>query len=122
MRFVRTYVPTFLSLLPAFPLFSQQTPTTVTRDQQALALAQQSVTAMASTTPTDSSASGSITIVEGSTTQNGSIQILTLGTAQTSETLTLPSGKRAIVYSNGDPRETNGSQSIIPPLELSSAY
>jgi hypothetical protein len=119
MRFVRTCVVIPLSVVLAIPAFPQQTGTTAQRDPQAVALLQQSVAAMASTAPADSSATGSVTIIEGSTTQSGTIQILTLGTSQTAETLTLPSGQRAVVYSNGDAKETNGTQSSIPPLELS---
>ena len=72
---------------------------------------------MASNAPADSSATGNVTIVEGSTTQTGSIQILTLGTGQTAETLTLPDGLRTVVYSNGFAKETNGTQATNPPLE-----
>jgi|SRR5579859_708791 len=99
----------------------QQSPPTAQapqRDPQAIAILQQSIAAMASIAPTDSTASGTVTIVEGSTTQTGSIQILTRGTSQTSETLTLPDGQRAIVYSNGEAKEINGASSATPPLEL----
>jgi hypothetical protein len=73
---------------------------------------------MASTPPSDSSATGSITVVEGSTTQSGTIQILTLGTGQTSETLNLPEGQRTVVYANGNAKESNRLvESINPPLE-----
>jgi hypothetical protein len=74
---------------------------------------------MATNTPSDSSASGTVTLVEGSTTESGSIQILTLGTNQTAETLNLQGGQRAVVYSNGNAKETYGNQSVIPPMELS---
>ena len=97
---------------------AQQTSTTVQRDPQAVAVLQRSVAAMASTTPSDSSASGTVTIVEGSTIQTGPIQILTRGTGQASETLTLPQGQRAVIYSNGDAKEVNGAQSSNPVLEL----
>jgi hypothetical protein len=98
-------------------LNSQQTSTAVQRDAQALAIVQQSVRAMASSAPADSSATGSVTIVEGSTTQSGTIQILTLGASQTSEILILPDGTRTVVYSNGLAKETNGTQAAAPPLE-----
>lgn len=105
-------------ILLAIPLSAQQSGAlSIQRDPQAGALVQRSVAAMASTVPADSSATGTVTIVEGSTTQNGSIQILTLGSGQTSETLTLPSTQRVVVYANGDAKETVGSQSIIPTLE-----
>lgn len=118
MRFARTFVPAFLFVLLTLPAFPQQTAiATVQRDPQAVAIVQQSVAAMASAPPTDSSATGTVTIVEGSTTQSGTLQILTLGTAQTSETLTLPGGTRTVVYSNGSAKETNDAQSTNPPLE-----
>jgi hypothetical protein len=97
---------------------SQQTSTAVQRDLQAIAILQQSVAAMASAVPADSSATGTVTVVEGSTTQTGSIQILTLGASQTSETLILRDGQRSVVYSNGDAKEIAGSESANPPLEL----
>jgi outer membrane lipoprotein-sorting protein len=88
------------------------------RDAQAVTILQQSVAAMASTVPSDSSATGTVTVVEGSTTQTGAIQILTLGPTQTSETLNLTNGQRSIIYSNGDALETTATQSANPPLEL----
>jgi outer membrane lipoprotein-sorting protein len=101
---------------------AQQTSTTPSqtpqRDSQAVALLQQAIATMATTVPTDSSATGTVTVVEGSTTQNGSIQILTLGTSQTAETLTLPDGQRQVIYSNGNAMEISGSQSVNPPLQL----
>lgn len=123
MPFARTYVLAFFPLFLALPILARQTTTTSTqsppqRDPQAVALVQQSVAAMASTPPSDSSATGTVTIVEGSTTQSGTVQILTLGTGQTSETLSLPGGTRSVVYSNGSSQETVGSQSAIAPLEI----
>lgn len=91
---------------------------TPTRDPQAIALLQESVAAMATSAPSDSTATGTITVTEGSTTQNGTISILTLGTANTLETITLPGGQRIVIYSNGDAKEVNGTQSGNPPLEL----
>jgi hypothetical protein len=85
------------------------------RDPQAVAVLQQAVATMATSTPADSSATGTLTVVEGSTTQSGSIQILTLGTNETSETITLPNGQRAVIYSNGKAKEANGNQSGKAP-------
>lgn len=87
------------------------------RDPQALALLQQAVAAMTPTPPSDSSATGSVTVVEGSTTQQGTIQILTLGTTQTSETLSLPAGQRTVIYSNGASKEIFGPESTNPRLQ-----
>jgi hypothetical protein len=97
---------------------SVQSTWTFQRDTVATALLQKSVAAMATTAPSDSSATGNVTIVEGSTTESGSIGIQTLGTGETSETISLPNGQRAVIYSYGDAKELNGTQSINPPLEL----
>jgi hypothetical protein len=99
-------------------LNSQQTSPTVQRDAQAISVLQQAVAAMANSAPADSMATGTVTVVEGSTTQSGAIQILTLGTSQTAETITLPEGQRAVIYSNGASKEINGTQSSNPPMEL----
>lgn len=100
------------------PLAAQKSASTVPRDLTAIALAQKSVAAMATTVPLDSSAAGNITIVEGSTTQNGTISIQTLGTGNTSETINLPEGQRSVVFSYGFAKETNGTQSVNPVVEL----
>jgi outer membrane lipoprotein-sorting protein len=112
----------FALVLAALAATAQQSspPATQTpqRDAQAVAILQQSVAAMASTVPSDSSATGTVTVIEGSTTQTGAIQILTLGPTQTSEILNLTNGQRSIIYSNGDALETTATQSANPPLEL----
>lgn len=88
------------------------------RDAQAVTLLQQSFSAMAKTLPSDSSATGMVTVVEGSATQTGTIQILTLGTSATSEILNLPNEQRTVIYSNGAAKETKGTQSFSAPMEL----
>jgi hypothetical protein len=99
-------------------LNSQQVSTTIQQDAQAIAILRKSIAAMGTTVPTDSSATGTVTIVEGSTAQSGPIQILTRGITQTIETLSLPDGQRSNIYSNGDAKEILGTQSQNPPLEL----
>lgn len=99
-------------------LNSQEIPTTVQRDPQAVAVLQQAISTMAPTPPTDSRATGTVTVVEGSTTQQGTIEILTLGTTQTSETLGLPDAQRSIVYANGVSRDSYGAQSSNPAMQL----
>jgi hypothetical protein len=95
------------------------TTTQLQRDSQAVALLQLSIAAMAKTPPpSDSSATGVVTIVEGATTQSGTIQILTLGTSATSEILNLPDEQRAITYSDGGAKETKGTTTLNPPMEL----
>lgn len=93
-------------------------PTVPQRDATALTLLQQSVAAMATTMPSDSTATGSVTIVEGSLNESGTVSIQTKGTSETSETINLPDGSRSIVYSNQDAKEINGPQSVNSPLEL----
>jgi hypothetical protein len=119
MRVARIVLFGSLTFLTSVQLNSRQTAVTPQRDPQAIAILQQAVAAMATAVPADSSATGTVTVVEGSTTQSGSIQILTLGASQTAETITLPDGQRVVLYSNGDAKETNGSQVVNPPMQLS---
>ena len=113
-----SYPAVLLSFVLTFPAFPQQTATVVRRDLQAVAILQQSIAAMAQNVPSDSSATGTVTIVEGSSTDSGTTQILTRGADQTAETITLGSGQRAVIYSNGDAKEISGNQSTNPPLEI----
>jgi hypothetical protein len=118
---LRSLVFAWLLMFLVFPpkLAGQTTtPTPVPKDPQALAILQQAVTAMGSTVPGDSTATGTVAITEGSTSQTGTIQILTLGTTETSESITLPTDQRTVVYSNGDAKEVSGGQSVNPPLQL----
>jgi hypothetical protein len=107
-----------LVFLTSAELNCQQTSTTAQRDPQATALLQSALRAMGGSVPSDSSASGSVTLVEGSTMSSGTIQVLTRGTTQTSETLTLSTTQRAVIYSYGEAKEVSGTQSTNPPLEL----
>jgi hypothetical protein len=102
----------------SFSLAAQQAASTVQRDPQATSLLQSAIRAMGGNVPSDSSASGSVTIVAGSTTSSGTIQVLTRGTTQTSETLTLSTTQTAVIYSYGEAKEVSGTQSTNPPLEL----
>ncbi len=117
MRFPRLVSFGLALLLISASLPAQQSPPPQ-RDPAAISLIQKSVAAMATNAPADSSATGTITIVEGSSTLTGTVQILTRGTGQTAETITLSDAQRAVIYSNGDAKEVNGTQSTIPPLEL----
>lgn len=118
MRIQRLVLVAGSSLFVAVPLNAQQSQPTVQRDPTAIALVQTSIAAMATNAPSDSSATGTITLVEGSTAQNGTISIQTLGTSETSETINLSSGQREVIYSNGDAKEINGTQSVNPVVEL----
>jgi hypothetical protein len=96
---------------------SQQTPAPAQRDPQALAVLQSSIVSMG-VLPRDSTASGTVTIVEGSSTSSGTIQIQTRGLDQTSEQLQLPSISRVVVYSKGEAAETIGTQTQYLQAEL----
>jgi hypothetical protein len=104
-----------------FLFFSQssspQTAPVVQRDPQAVALLQASVRVMGGTVPSDSVATGNVTIVAGSQTSNGTIRILTRGTNQSSEQTILPSSTYAVTYSQGLADETINSTTTSVPLE-----
>lgn len=107
----------FLALSALFSLFVQAQQA-VPKNPTAVSLLQKAVVAMASNMPSDSSATGTITVVEGSSTQNGTISVLARGTDQTSESMNLPEGQRRVVYSQGNAIEVNGDNSTTPPMEL----
>jgi hypothetical protein len=86
------------------------------QDPQAIAVLQKSVTAMGTTVPSDSTATGTITTVAGSLTENGTITILTRGTDQTSEQIQTPHGS-TLVYSQGQASSVTGSTPTPLTLE-----
>jgi len=111
----------FLSLAissAAAPQTPQPAQTTPARDSQAVAILGQAVRAMGSSAPSDSTATGTITRVAGSLTENGTITILTRGTSQTAEQISVPSGQTAVIYSNGQAMETTPSGSSTAVMEL----
>jgi hypothetical protein len=118
MRFARAYVLAFFSLLLAFPALAQQTATIVQRDPQAVSAIQNSVVAMAPSQPLDSTAIGNVTIVEGSETFQGNVQILTRGTSQTSIQFQTPSQKWSIIFSGGQANRVESGTTTVLPLEL----
>src|SRR5262249_20601002 len=71
------------------------------RDAQAILLVTNAVAAMGGTSPKDSTATGAIQIVEGSTARTGTIRVLTSGTEQTREEITTGEGVEYTVYSRG---------------------
>jgi outer membrane lipoprotein-sorting protein len=89
---------------------------TPTKDAQAIAVLQQSVVAMGTTAPSDSTAIGTITTVAGSLTENGTVTILTRGTDQTSEQIQTPHGS-TVVYSQGQSSTVVGSTPTSLPME-----
>jgi hypothetical protein len=111
-----------LSVLTALlSLFSQpskqQSAPVIQRDPQALSLLQASVSAMGRTVPADSVATGSVTIVAGSQTSTGTIRILTRGTNQSSEQITLPQSTYSVTYSAGLAGESINSATASIPIE-----
>jgi hypothetical protein len=94
-----------------------QTATPVQRDPQAVALLQSSLKAMGGTVPADSVATGNVTIVAGSQTSTGTIRILTRGTNQSSERITLPQSSYSVTYSGGLADETINSTTTSIPSE-----
>jgi hypothetical protein len=87
-------------------------------DTSPAAIIQNSVAAMAAIPPSDSQAVGSIQIVAGSETDNGTIQILTRGFSQTSERVTTSNTSRAVVYAQGLASETDNGTLQPLPTEL----
>jgi hypothetical protein len=71
-----------LSVVPTFTQTSTSTQPPV-RDPQAFALLQAAAAALARMPPGDSMATGSVTLAAGSTTDQGTIRVLTKGTSQT---------------------------------------
>ncbi|HEV2299670.1 MAG TPA: hypothetical protein VGR72_14280 [Candidatus Acidoferrales bacterium] len=118
MRFGPLALLAIIFAFVSLPIGGQQA---TTKDPLAISLLQKSVAAMAIVAPTDSSATGSINIVEGSSNETGTIQILTLGTNQTAENITLPNTQRSVVYSNGLAKEVDGTLSTNAVMELSVA-
>jgi hypothetical protein len=91
------------------------------RDPRALAVLEESLVVMGRAVPSDSTATGTITIVAGSLTESGTITILTRGTGQTAEQISLASGQRAVIYSNGEAKEITPSASTAVLMELAVA-
>lgn len=102
-----------------------QTPTTTTsalqRDPQAVRLLQQSISAMG-LPPSDSTASGSITTVAGSLTQQGTVTILTRGTSQTSVSIQTGSTNWTVIHSGVQANRNEGNQTtVLSPEEAASS-
>jgi len=91
------------------------------RNAQAVAIVQLAVKQMGGIAPADSTATGTVNLVAGSQNETGTITILTKGSSQTSEQITLPSGQRAVVYSNGMASETTPLGSAQAVMELAVA-
>ncbi|MGB8786038.1 MAG: hypothetical protein WA755_16710 [Candidatus Acidiferrales bacterium] len=108
---MRQLMVLLIACFSASPLV--QTP--MLQSASAVALLKKSATSMARSAPNDSSATGTINIVAGSTSDNGSIQIQTLGSDATSEQVTGSSLRLTTIYSAGQANEIIGSE---PPKVL----
>src|SRR5712691_7188230 len=117
MRFSR---PTLLllTLLYSSSAFSQQPPQ---RDRQAVIVLQHAFAAMGATVPSDSVATGNVTLFAGSKTENGTIRILTRGLEQSAEQIQTPDANRSIVYSQGLANRVDGSGATPFTLELAAS-
>ncbi len=120
---MRIKVPVFAASLLLFSNSSAgipQTPTSTTsapqRDPQAVALLQKCVSVMG-VPPSDSTATGNVTIVAGSLTQQGTIQILTRGTNQTSVTVQAETTNRTVIYSGIQANRIEANSTTALPLE-----
>jgi hypothetical protein len=119
MRFARFGLLLHLSIL-SIPVWAQQAVQPApppTRDPQAVATLQQSIAAMGSTVPADSVANGTVTIVAGTETDQGTIRILTRANNETLEQIQTPQAERTQVFSQGQASETVGTTATAFPLE-----
>lgn len=118
-------------LLLASPSFSQQTvaqstvptPPSPTRDPQALSLLEASIKTMGGATPADSTATGTVTQTIGAESQQGTIQLLTKGTNQSSEAINLPNFTQTTAFASWMGSQATGSaapQDISAQLAASS--
>jgi hypothetical protein len=106
-----------------FSITAQQNPLTpqpvsvLGRDAQALAVLQSSLRAMGGSVPSDSVATGSIVIVAGSQTSQGTTSVLTRGTNQTAVTVQAGPADWSVLYSNGSANRSQAGTSVSLPLE-----
>jgi hypothetical protein len=119
VRSARLGLLLYLSFLgiPVWAQYAVQPPLLETRDPQAVAALQQSVAAMGSTVPSDSVASGTVTIIAGAETDQGTIRILTRADNETLEQIETPRSERTQVFSQGQASETVGTTATPFPLE-----
>lgn len=118
MRSARPALFLSLCLLFADPLRAQTPTPTPSVDPQAVAILQQAVKAMGGSVPSDSTANGIVQTVAGGQTNQGTIQILTKGTAETLFQMTMPDATQTTIYSNGQANDRVGSTVTVLPLEL----
>lgn len=121
MRTPRPALVLLLCVLIPASLSAQQstTPATqpVARDPQAVALVQQAISVMGASAPSDSIATGTVAIVAGSLSTEGTYRVLTRGLNQSSEQIQTPDISQTTVYSGGQAEETRDSVASPIPVE-----
>jgi hypothetical protein len=125
---MRIYVPVIAASLvlivsssaqiPQTPQAPTSTGTAVQRDAQAVALLQQSISAFGPVQPSDSTATGSVTITAGSSTNQGTVTVMTRGTAETSIQFQVPNNSWTAIFANGEANKVESSQTTVYSLEL----
>jgi outer membrane lipoprotein-sorting protein len=107
-------------LFALLPTFAQQPVATnaVARDPQAVAVIQQALAAMGPFLPSDSTATGTITIATGTQSTQGTIRILTKGTTESLVQTATPSATNSVIFSNGLANQVVGSTTTSFPEEL----
>jgi hypothetical protein len=88
------------------------------RDAQAVLLLQRAIAGLAPTQPSDVTAIGNTTIVEGSETTNGTTKIRTRGAAETKVDFQSASKNWSIIFANGEANRVEDSKTSELPLEL----
>jgi hypothetical protein len=116
---MRIPFPAFLIASLLNPQILSSTQPVVVRDPHAVALLQQSVTSMAPTPPADSAATGTVTIDAGSQTSQGTVNILTRGSAETSIQVQTPVESWSVIYADGQANRIDSTATTVLPLELS---
>lgn len=71
--------------------------------------------------PSDSRASGNITIVAGSSTDQGTIQILTRGTTETAVSVQTGTANWQVIFSSGQANRSEAGTTSVLPLELAAS-
>jgi hypothetical protein len=94
----------------------QPAPSPPTRDAQAMSIVNKAISALAQTLPSDTSATGAVTIVAGSKTEQGTIKVLTRSFDQTSEEVDTPDGTQIVIFSQVLASKSDGT--TVQPLNM----
>jgi hypothetical protein len=97
--------------------FAQATSVTPpVRDAQAVTCLQNATKAFG-TTPSDSTATGNVTVIAGGLTQQGTIQILSRGSTESSVTVQAGSSNWSVIFSGGQANRSEAGTTTSLPLE-----